>query len=274
MVSREQLLAAGVSRNEIAHRLSAGSLHPYHRGVYAVGHRALPPLAPEAAAVLACGPGAAISFLSAAFLWGLLPRPAGPVHVSRAGRHRDGPVGVVSHRCTTLETTRRHGIPVTTPLRTLLDIAVVASDRDLARAVTEARIRRLVTDGAILTGAVRRPGAQRLRELAAQEPSRTRSEAERRLLLLVERARLPRPVTNVRLHGYEVDALWPEQRLVAEVDGYAFHGHRQAFERDRRRDAALTSAGYTTVRLTWRQIAEEAEATAAVLAGALARCGG
>ena len=98
----------------------------------------------------------------------------------------------------------------------------------------------------------------------------TRSEAERRLLRLVERARLPRPETNARLAGYEVDALWRLQRLIVEVDGYAFHGGREAFEQDRRRDADLMVAGHRVLRVTWRQLTREPEAVAARLAVTLA----
>lgn len=95
---------------------------------------------------------------------------------------------------------------------------------------------------------------------AVREPSLTRSEAEARLLDLIRRAELPPPNTNVRLRGYEVDFHWPECRLVVEVDGYAFHGGRASFERDRRRDAALAIAGHRVVRLTWRRITGEPEA--------------
>jgi very-short-patch-repair endonuclease len=98
----------------------------------------------------------------------------------------------------------------------------------------------------------------------------TRSEAERRLLALVRAARLPQPETNVRLGRYEVDMLWRRQRLVVEVDGFAYHGSRRAFERDRRRDADLTQAGYRVVRFTWRQITQEPEAVVARLAALIA----
>jgi very-short-patch-repair endonuclease len=98
----------------------------------------------------------------------------------------------------------------------------------------------------------------------------TRSEAERRLLELVRAARLPAPATNRRLHGHEVDFVWRPQRLVVEVDGYAFHSSRSAFERDRRRDADLIREGYRVIRLTWRQLTREPEAVVALLARALA----
>jgi very-short-patch-repair endonuclease len=97
----------------------------------------------------------------------------------------------------------------------------------------------------------------------------TRSEAERRLLKLVDDAQLPTPLANARLGGRELDFLWPEERLVVEVDGFRFHGHRVAFERDRRRDATLVAGGYRVIRVTWRQITEEPLALVASLAQGL-----
>jgi very-short-patch-repair endonuclease len=98
----------------------------------------------------------------------------------------------------------------------------------------------------------------------------TRSEAERRLKALCRRAQLPAPRTNAIVAGYEVDAYWPAHDLVVEVDGYGYHGTRQAFERDRRKDAALQTAGYRVVRITWRRLTTEPLAVSAQL-GALLR---
>ncbi|MFZ0041498.1 MAG: DUF559 domain-containing protein [Solirubrobacteraceae bacterium] len=99
----------------------------------------------------------------------------------------------------------------------------------------------------------------------------TRSKAERLLLALINEAELPRPMTNVRLHGYEVDFLWRAEKLVVEVDGHRFHGHRAAFERDRKRDQVLTAAGYRVIRVTWRQLEHEPVAVAVRIAQALAQ---
>mgnify|MGYP001018653413 FL=1 len=115
-------------------------------------------------------------------------------------------------------------------------------------------------------------GTRRLRELLDRldGPRLTRSEAEARLLALLRRSRLPLPSTNVRVGRYEVDMLWSSHRLAVEVDGFAFHGTRAAFERDRVRDADLQALGLRVIRVTWRQIVEEPEATVARLAGMLA----
>lgn len=133
---------------------------------------------------------------------------------------------------------------------------------------------RMVTQREILTAIDRAPGRTGvgvLRQILARTsgPALTRSTAERRLLKLIREAQLPHPLTNSRTKGYELDFLWPEQRLVVEVDGRRFHGHRAAFERDRRRDATLVAAGYRVIRVTWRQITEEPLAVVASLAQAL-----
>ena len=103
------------------------------------------------------------------------------------------------------------------------------------------------------------------------EPALTRSEAERRALELIRAARLPTPETNVHIHGHEVDLLWREQRLVVEIDGYAFHSSRRSFERDRRKDRELAAAGYLILRITWRELTDERDAVVATLSAALTR---
>jgi very-short-patch-repair endonuclease len=110
-----------------------------------------------------------------------------------------------------------------------------------------------------------------LREAAGPEPAHTRSEAERRVLELIRAARLPEPRANARAGGYEVDLLWPEAALVVEVDGYAFHSTRSAFERDRRRDADLHATGYLVLRVTWTQIVDDPAVLVASLALAYGR---
>jgi very-short-patch-repair endonuclease len=99
---------------------------------------------------------------------------------------------------------------------------------------------------------------------------RTRSWGERRLLALVRQAGLPVPVTNVLLHGHQVDALWPEYKLVVEIDGYEYHGSRGSFESDRARDAKLVAAGYVVIRFTARQLEECPLVVLTQLAAALA----
>lgn len=282
LVTRNQLQSLGLGRGAIAHRVSRGRLHRLHRGVYLVGHAAVPPLAPELAAVMACSPEAVLSHRSAAWLWQLARRPDGEIDVTVVGRNggRRPHVRVHETRCLgALERTKREGIPVTTPARTLLDLAESVSPRELERALDEARVRRLVRRSqltGVLDASPGRKGAAALAALLDREgdPKLTRSEAEERTLALVRAARLPRPRVNARVGGLEVDLLWREQRLVVEVDGYAYHSSRTAFERDRLRDAELGAAGFRVMRLTWRVLVDEPEAVVARLASALAQPSG
>jgi very-short-patch-repair endonuclease len=275
LVSARQLGAAGLGRHAIAHGVAAGWLRRRHRGVYLVGPLETP-LTDAMAAVLAYGAGALLSHYAAAVVWGLRPAPARTIHVTVAGRDARSRDGICAHSVRRLhlrDAARRQGIPLTSAARTLLDLATQLNQRDLARAADEARIHRFVTDVSLKEQFERYPrhrGTAALTEVIRTEPAFTRSEAERRLLELIRAARLPEPATNASSGGHEVDFLWPEHGLVVEVDGYAFHSSRSAFERDRRRDADLTRAGIAVVRVTWRQIADEPEAVVATLAAALA----
>ena len=247
-------------------------MHVVYPGVYAVGHTVLTETARALAAVLACGPAALLSHRSAAALWKLLPSLTGAVDVLVPHSHRKGPRGIRTHETTYLpphERTRKGVVPITTPARTLLDLA--ATGDDVERALNEAYAQRLIHPQALdALAASSRRGAVRLRALLADPPSLTRSEAERRLLALIARAGLPRPSTNARIGPYEVDIHWPAQRLVVEVDGYAYHASRAAFERDRARDGDLQARGLRVVRVTWRQLDAQPEAVAARLGAALA----
>jgi very-short-patch-repair endonuclease len=201
------------------------------------------------------------------------------VHVTVVGRGRRSRPGLTVHRVQKLDPRdrgQRHGIPVTSPARALLDHAAYAPPDEVERAIGEASALKLVTENQILGALERAPkraGAGRLRGELARErgPQWTRSEGERRMLKLIRAAGLPQPLTNVRIEGWPTDFLWPEHKLIVEVDGYPFHSHRRAFERDRRRDAAHVTAGYVVIRFTWRQLIEEPLVVVATVARALAR---
>jgi very-short-patch-repair endonuclease len=273
-ISSAQLAAAGMSRGAVSNRLKRGWLQRVHRGVYLLGPLK-GPWAAEWAALLACGPRAVLSHCTALARYGLRERP-GWVEVTVpyvSTQH----VGVRKHRSEHLDPRDvgvLAGMPITSPARTLLDVASSMPAVELERLHEEMPVQRLTTRAAVaetLTRGKGRAGAAALRDVLerADEPSLTRSEAERRLLELVRRARLPAPTTNARAGRFEVDLLWPEHRLVVEVDGFAFHGTRAAFERDRRRDAELQALGYRVLRITWRQLTREPEAVIALIAAAL-----
>jgi very-short-patch-repair endonuclease len=274
-VTSAQLAEAGLSRHAIAHRVGTGWLRRLHRGVYLVG----PLQAPHSramAATLAVGAGALLSHHAAAVLWGLRPPRGGPIDVTVPGRERRHRDGIRTHTVARLhpaDATRQHGIPVTSPARTLLDVASALGPGDLARATEEAQVQRRVSTHSLDEQFSRYPthrGTAALTQAIRPDPALTRSEAERRFLELIRAARLPTPETNVRIDGHEVDLLWRQAKLMVEIDGYAFHSSRSAFERDRRRDAALTGRGWRVIRITWRQLTEEPEAVVAILATALA----
>jgi very-short-patch-repair endonuclease len=273
VISSSQLAEAGLSAGWIQHRLKRGWLRRLHRGVYLIG-----PLEAEysraMAATLAAGSGALLSHYPAAVLWGLRPPRQGPMHVTIADGDRRSRAGIRIHRSILHphDATRRHGIPVTSAARTLLDLAATATARETDRAANEAHVLDLVSTRSLNEQFSRYPwhrGTAALKEAHRTEPQLTRSEAERRMLDLIRKAGLPTPEVNVQLHGYEVDFLWREQRLVLEVDGYAFHSSRRSFELDRRRDQVMAAAGFRVTRATWRQTEDEAIGVAARLAVAL-----
>jgi very-short-patch-repair endonuclease len=256
MVTRAQLVAAGLDRNAIAHRVRHGRLVRVHRGVYAIGHVPPSPHARAMAAVLACGPDAALSHRSAAALWELV-RWHAPIDVTTTTARRV--VGVTVHRSRTLtaaDVTHHYGIPVTTPARTMLDLADVLDPASLTRAVNDARIRRLMSRDDLDAQLARALG-RATKQLAHQPDHATRSVFEDAFLVFIDRHRLPRPEVNQIIGGHEVDMLWRPQRLVAELDGREFHA--PAFEHDRERDADLLAAGLRVVRVTWRRLRAQEE---------------
>jgi very-short-patch-repair endonuclease len=163
---------------------------------------------------------------------------------------------------------------ITSPARTLLDLAAVLHPRALATASDRARDQRIVRGSELSALVDRYPGRRGTRALrdyweADREPAAARSRAERGVLRLISRAGLPRPQVNARVANYEVDLYWPEHGLVLEVDGYAFHRHRAEFERDRRREQDLLAAGLRVSRVTWRQLIDDPAGVVARLAAAL-----
>jgi Transcriptional regulator, AbiEi antitoxin/Protein of unknown function (DUF559) len=263
IVSRRQLLDRGFTRDRIQHRVDKGWLVAIHPGVYVVGSRRITHRSRWLAAVLAVGDGAVLSHVSAAALWRLMKALLGPVHVSVANRNSWQPEGIRVHRPRHLEPadrTRRYGIPVTSPSRTLLDLAAVVSPTQLRRAFEEAeRLELLDRDelGRLCDRMRGRRGVARLRGLLGEGPlplSEVRSRLEARFLAFCRARGLPIPATNVPLGEFEVDCLWPEQRVVAELDSWGHHGDRSAFERDRARDAAIQRMGHRIIRITHRRV--------------------
>jgi very-short-patch-repair endonuclease/predicted transcriptional regulator of viral defense system len=280
-VTREQLRAAGLSDDAIDNRLRAGRLHRLFRGVYLVGHDVAPTGALELASVLACGDDAYVSHASAARLHGLPSQPheANNVEVTVIGRKPRPRRGIRVHYLSAIqpdEIGTLDGIPITSPGRTILDLASRLSLEDLERLIAEAHAQRVVAESQLRTLLSRHHGARgsrNLRHLLERDrpPARIRSRAERRLLALLRDVNLPAPEVNVRLGKYVPDFLWRDQRVIVEFDGFRFHSGRTRFDSDRRRDQDLAVAGYIVLRVTWRQLTEDTDGVAKRLAAVLQR---
>jgi very-short-patch-repair endonuclease len=264
VVTTRQLAALGLPQRAVAHRAAAGRLHRVHRGVYAVGHPILTANGRRMAAVLACGPGAALSHASAAALWEIRPTSATRIDVTvRSAAGRAKRPGLRVHRTSALredEVTEHQAIRVTTPARTLLDLASSLPRRALERALDQAALMELF-DLRALQAAVDRhrgePGSAALQDALREHEvgtTLTKSELEERMLALCHHHGLPRPNVNAWVENLEVDFLFAAERLVVEADSYRYHRSRRAFERDRERDAILARAGYRTLRFTDRQM--------------------
>jgi very-short-patch-repair endonuclease len=256
VVARQQLLALGFSDGSVKRRVRGGRLHLLHRGVYAVGHRSLTVDGRRMAAVMAAGRDAVLSHATAAAAWELR-RNAGAIHVTipgDPGRRRR--TGLRVHRSRTLtpsDTTTHRGIPITTPARTIIDLAHTLTGRPLEHALDLAEQRNLIDFGEFKRRPVPR-SLQAVLSLYAAGATPTRSELEERFLKLCDDHGISRPNVNTRIEGREVDFAWPDRRLIVEVDGYAYHRSPTAFEDDRERDVNLVLAGWRVLRFTWAQI--------------------
>jgi very-short-patch-repair endonuclease len=276
LVEGRQLLAAGIGRGAIRHRVATGRQVSKHPGVYLVGHDAMAPGTMEFAAVLYYGGRAVISHRSAAALWGLGP-PGPVVDVTVVGGSARTRPGVRVFRTAGLDLRdlrSRDGIPVTSPARTWIDYGGCSELGEAERALSEVRTRGLARDSELRAAVARCPvrkGTRRARLLLRDDESGfTRSAAERLLRVMVRQAGLAMPIFNAPRGGFEVDAVWSAAKLVVEVDGYAVHGRRTVFERDRLRTQVLAARGFTVIRVTWRQLTTEPMAVIARIAQAIA----
>jgi very-short-patch-repair endonuclease len=272
VVTRRQLLDAGLTPSAIKHRRDTGRLHPVSPGVYAVGRPELSLHGRWIAAVLSCGPGAALSHESAAALWGIRAERAKRIEVSVPRSRHPRRAGIHVYRRTDLGSgllTRRHGIPITTPVCTLIDLATCLSEDALEAAINEADRLDLVSPPALRSALARlagRPGVPAVREVLDRRTFRlTQSQLERYFLPLARRAGLPTPDTQRRVNGFRVDFHWPDLGLVVETDGLRYHRTPAQQAKDRVRDQAHAAAGLTPLRFTHEQIRFEPDHVRATL---------
>jgi very-short-patch-repair endonuclease len=276
VIAHWQLLDLGMTRRAIQYRIERRRLHALFKGVYAVGRPQVSERGYWMAAVLACGPVAALSHGGAAALFTF--GAAGPVievSVPEDVRRR----GIrVHHRkaWARLELTTEDGIPVTTPIQTLIDLAIDLSDAELERAVNAAdrlELERFDDLAGRLAAMPPGRGIARLRRLLARHTlTLTDSELERMFLPIARSAGLPQPCTQVWLDGYRVDFYWPHLGLVVETDGLRYHRTPATQARDLARDQAHVAAGRTCLRFTHAQVAYDASSVERILARVAATC--
>lgn len=279
VVTRPQLLAAGVTARMVVRRLEAKRLRSLHRGVYLAGPLA-PARAREMAAVLACGAGARASHRSAAWLWGLGARPGGSTlaDVKVPARRVVRRPGIRVHRASHLEAEEVaivDGIPATDPSGTLLDLAGLLGARELEKAVARAERTSLIRSDELGSLVARHRGRRGMATLAAlleQDggPAFTRSALEDRFVDEVREFGLDEPKYNVWIGGYELDCFWPDARMALELDGEAYHASWQTQQNDRRRDRDLAGLDIHVIRVTWYQLVHETAPTMVKVAEALA----
>lgn len=253
VVSRQQLLGRGLSVRSIERELQRGRLHRVYRGVYVPGQPRIGYFGRCMAAVLACGDGALLSH-----------RAAGQLHALRTGswievtvpRGRHGPRGIGVHETRRLPTALMvDGIPTTSVARTLVDLADVVSYTRLDGAFADAERLRILDlrDVKPIPG---RRGTKSLEAvIAGLRPGESKSRLELRFKRFLRQHGFPWPAFNTLVHGVDVDAVWPEYRLIIELDSYEFHGKaRKPFEEDRAKSNALQLAGYRVIRVTSRML--------------------
>jgi hypothetical protein len=279
VISRRQLAALGLSGSAIDRRTRAGRLHRVHRGTYSVGHRVLGVVGRNWAAVLACGPSAVLSHRSAGAAWEIRASASGSIDITVAPTGRVKRPGIRLHWRRSIpreEVTGLDGLPITTPARTLLDLAATGlRGRRLEAALDRAELLRLLDFDQLQQLLARYPGRPGTRALNAvlsryvAGTVDTRSVLEELVLELCDAHGLPRPHVNSVIEGKVRDFFWPRSRLVVEADSYTWHRSPSALDDDRERDVTLVLAGYRSLRFTWEQVTRRRSYVAGAILNAL-----
>lgn len=263
-MARGQLLALGFSRSAIEHRLRTGRLRPVRRGVYAVGRREISRKGSWMAATLSCGNGAFLTHLSAGALHGICEERPGRIEIGVRDGHVRGQADIRARRRPTLargEVGSVDGVPVTSPVQTMLDLATVQGPRRLLRSINEADKLDVIDAERLRREIERRPGVPGIRPLRRLLDRDTfvlsEDELERLFLPLAREAGLPLPRSKQIVNGYEVDFFWPTLGLVIETDGWRYHRTPAAQARDARRDQDHTAAGLTPLRISHHEVKHE-----------------
>jgi very-short-patch-repair endonuclease len=278
LITFEQLVEAGVSPSTVTTWAGAGRLVQVQPRVYRVPGAPVTWEQRVLAAVLAAGPGAAASHRTAAVLWGLLEDLIIELVVPR-GRTPDLRGVVVHQTRDPIVVAHRRGIPVTTPMRTIVDLGAVRSANVVEVALDRAEVARLLTVAAVEweLARVARPGRRGTGPLRQVLDRRALLEVppdgmlEPRFARLCKLAGLPQPAFQHRVGRYELDFAYPELMIAIEVDGYGPHSSRRAFQSDRDRQNVLVGLGWTVLRFTWADVVKRPEHVAKVVADAIGR---
>jgi predicted transcriptional regulator of viral defense system len=271
LITLDQLEGQGLTVQTVHERMLAGRIHRIHQRVYSLTPGVMTQRGKFMAAVLACGPDAALSHRSAAYLWGLVDSWEAPIDVTAPNRRGRSPEGVAAHRDGSLQPidkTTLHGIPCTTVARTIMDFAGVEPDWRLRKAVAEAEVLQILDKAklrALLKRSRRRRGVARLRlilDTIHPQTKRTRSELERLFLGMCAKHFVPEPEVNVWLptpdgKRYQADFLWRDAQLIVEADSRRFHDTDSAFVSDRKRRQQLELAGWRVSQCTWEEVERE-----------------
>ncbi len=278
VVSSDQLREVGYTPQAIHYRIRTGRLHPLHRGIYAVGRPHVTDHGRWMAAVIACGDGAVLSHSSAAALWRIGFEESAIAELSLPSLSRRRRPGLRIHRRPSLrprDVTAEYGIPVTTPIQTLIDMALRLDRAGVERMINEADKYNLTHPPELRAALDERAGERgvaRLRHILDRRTFRlTKEELERRFLPLTRKAGLPVPLTGQWVNEFEVDFHWPDLGLVVETDGLRYHRTPAEQARDRLRDQAHTAAGLTQLRFTHEQVRYEPDYVRRILAQTASR---
>jgi hypothetical protein len=263
VVSWRELMAAGISATEAKRRADKGLLIRMHRGVYRVGHTAPSIEATYLAAVKACGEGAVLCGRAAAYLQGLLPkcrRPPPPEVMCPTERRVEGIRTKRVRRIDKLDVTKWKGIPATSVARTLVDLAALLDDAELARACHEAGVKYRTTPAHVKAALARHPnarGAAKLRRIMSGDTRVTLSKLESGFLERLREARLPLPITNKPAGGKRIDCRWPKHKVTVELESYAFHNSRHSWEQSLIRERQARKRGDEFCRYGWSDVFED-----------------
>jgi hypothetical protein len=279
-ITTPQLRAYGLDSHAVLRRVRSGWLHPMYRGVYAVGHAGVKREGRFMAAVLACGDRAWLSWFAAGVHMEFMAWEEGPPHVTVVGTKARRVEGIVVHRARSLhwrDTYRFKGIPVTSPARTLLDLATVLAPADLRTAARRAQALHRVSVRDLLEVVTRsngHPGVGALRTVIADGPAATRNTYEDLVLDLLDSSDIERPEVNAPLHlnGITIipDYLWRARNLAIEADSERWHEHKLVREHDADKQAILEAHGWRVLRIDYQQVVRRPEQTLARIRAALA----